>query len=455
MEKYKAYGFLKNYIVACVDFLTIKNYQKALPLLESSLEEYKQISGDQNTGKMLANEYCNILYRTAWTLEQINENEKAARYYLQVSILNPHYSGLTEEMEKVNDKIKSAVALNNTAPGIKLFTPELVAGNMVKKVNKDAGQLEVSGEVNDASGIAWVKVNGQDVTTLKQDGFFRLSLTGNPSELNIVVKNKKGLTENKSYRLQASEKSILGDSGIPPIPPDVKPAFHAVLIACSNYNSKGFPRLPSAIEEAKEYKKMLIANYGFKEENIREIYDGDRRQILAGLDAKLKTLGDNDNLVILFAGHGSYSKEGSDLTGYWIPVNADELDYISNNDIGRIVANCQAKHILLMSDACYSAAMRSGNENFSALPELEARMEYKLHSRQVLTSGGFEKVPSESVFIKMVLTILKESDAPFLSAKSLYAAIFRGVQNQTKNEPELNTFGANDQGGQFYFIRSK
>jgi hypothetical protein len=89
------------------------------------------------------------------------------------------------------------------------------------------------------------------------------------------------------------------------------------------------------------------------------------------------------------------------------------------------------------------------------LPELPPKQEYKLQSRQILTSGGFEKVPSQSVFIKMVMTILKQNDEKFLSAKSLYAYIFRGVENQAKNQPELNVFGTSDQGGQFYFIKAK
>jgi tetratricopeptide (TPR) repeat protein len=53
MEAHKAFAFLKKYISACVDYVRIKDYQKALPLLLASLEEYMQSNQDQGTNRML------------------------------------------------------------------------------------------------------------------------------------------------------------------------------------------------------------------------------------------------------------------------------------------------------------------------------------------------------------------------------------------------------------------
>jgi hypothetical protein len=106
----------------------------------------------------------------------------------------------------------------------------------------------------------------------------------------------------------------------------------------------------------------------------------------------------------------------------------------------------------MISDACYGGAMRSGADDEHALPP---KMEYTFKSRQMLTSGGLEKVPGESVFINMVMKSLEVNKEKFLSAKLLYNLIFSGVKNQTDKEPELNLFGKDgNQGGQFYFIKS-
>jgi hypothetical protein len=141
--------------------------------------------------------------------------------------------------------------------------------------------------------------------------------------------------------------------------------------------------------------------------------------------------------------------------GYWVPLNASapEIDYVSNKKLDEIISGCQAKHILMISDACYSAAMRGGNEEDNSVPQ---KYEYKFKSRQMLTSGGLEKVPGESIFIKMVMKALQENQEKYLSAKVLYNLIFSGVRNQTNKEPELNLFGKDgNEGGQFYFIKAK
>jgi hypothetical protein len=233
-----------------------------------------------------------------------------------------------------------------------------------------------------------------------------------------------------------------------------KPVFHAVLIACSNYTGDKWKKLPSTINEANEYKDLLINYYGFDKKNILELYDKGPREILASLSSKLESLGDNDNLIILFAGHGTYRGDGNDRIGYWVPLNAnDPIDYISNIKLGELMLGCKANHILMLSDACYSAAMRGSDDDAHAI---EKKYEFKFKSRQVLTSGGLEKVPGESIFIKMVMKALKDNDEKYLSVKKLYSLIFSGVKNQTNIEPELNLFGSNgNQGGQFYFIKAK
>jgi tetratricopeptide (TPR) repeat protein len=451
MEQNKAFAFLKKYITACTDFLTKKDYKEALPLLQASLEEYKQSSEDQNTNKLLANEYSNIVYRTGWVLQNLNENDKALEYYKKAKVLNPSFTNISSVIENLEQKINNDAAVNNTPPSVRLLTPAIERNNIIQGNSND---LFVSGVVKDATTIDWIKVNGENVS-LQAGGYFSLNVKNASSGLVIQASSKKGLISSETYQLQAQTNSKGDEMDIQPIPPDQKPVFHAVLIACSNYTGQ-WNKLPSTVEEAKRYKELLVSKYGFKNENIVELYDKTYSEILSKLFSKVQSLTDNDNLVILYAGHGTYRKAGTEIIGYWVPINATspETDYISNNKLDEILSGCQARHILMLSDACYSAAMRgNGDDDIHAVQQ---KYEYKFKSRQMLTSGGLEKVPGESVFINMVMKVLEQNEDKYLSAKVLYNLIFNSVRNQTNKEPELNIFGKDgNEGGQFYFIMNK
>ncbi|NJO25648.1 MAG: hypothetical protein HC867_07650 [Bacteroidia bacterium] len=53
-----------------------------MPLLQTSLEEYRQVNQEQNnSNNPLFNEYSNIMYRTGWVHEQLGQKEKALEYY--------------------------------------------------------------------------------------------------------------------------------------------------------------------------------------------------------------------------------------------------------------------------------------------------------------------------------------------------------------------------------------
>ena len=209
--------------------------------------------------------------------------------------------------------------------------------------------------------------------------------------------------------------------------------------------------MPTTISEAKQIKSVLVSKYGFDSTNIVELYNKDYVKILSTLSSLLESLNDNDNLIIYFAGHGTYKNKGTELIGYWVPINATniDVDYISSKKLDELVAGSKTKHILMLSDACYSGAMRGKEE-----VKTPSKWEYKLRSRQVLTSGGLEKVPGQSVFVKMVMEALQKNEDPYLPVSELYSIIYSGIKNQANTEPKLIDFGSDgNEGGQFYFLK--
>lgn len=455
METVANWNFLKSYIIACCDHITKNEYETALELLEQSLKEYKDANQDR-ADIPVSREYANILVKTAFVYEKLSQKEKALEHYRIAHIINPLLPGITARVEAITGVIKKEIATLNTPASLNLLTPKLLQGTIAERADGNAPMLFVSGTVNDPAGIEWVNANGTQATTLEPNGFFAVKVKNDVNDLTIQSKNKAGRITTFNYQLQNTSRAT-ENSDIPPIPPEVKPGYHAILIAISDYNSADLKKLPNTVIEARAFKNLLTSQYGFKPENIDTLYNKGFMEIVGKLYSKLKSLNEEDNLVIFFAGHGTYKTTSDGLIGYWIPLNSTipEIDYISNIKMDELVGSCKAKHILLLSDACYSAAMRSDGNINTDVNYKPRDLQYTFKSRQILTSGGLEKVPEKSIFMQMVMKAMQLKNRKFLSALELYNDITPGVVNQTNNRPQLNLFGKDgNEGGQFYFIRN-
>ncbi|MEP7079459.1 MAG: tetratricopeptide repeat protein [Ginsengibacter sp.] len=450
IDEFPAWNFLKNYIIACCEHIERKDYENARLLLNHSLEDYQDVNSSTNPGLSINIEYTNVLSKLAFVNEQLGNKEKALEFYKKAFVIYPEANGLSARIDAISVELKKASYDGKIPVEINLLTPKISRGNSVEA--SDGLSLFVSATIKDNGGVSWVKINGKDAV-IQPGGYISASIEGKMNSFTIQAANKNGVISSQTYEIERGAKTT-NEMNIPVIPPTERPGFHAVLIACSDYNGSKWKPLPTTLDEAKAYKNVLIEKYGFAKENIVEVYNKDRREILNILSSKMQSLTPNDNIIILFAGHGTYIKrEGSEAIGYWVPLNAEtQVDYISNGNLSEIIYACKAKHVLMLSDACYSAAMRGSDED--AVDRLTARDEWQFKSRQILTSGGLEKVPGESIFIKMVIKSLKLNEEKIFSVKTLYNQIYLGVKNQTEREPELNVFGKDgNEGGQFYFIK--
>jgi hypothetical protein len=95
---------------------------------------------------------------------------------------------------------------------------------------------------------------------------------------------------------------------------------HALLIGINKYYKKEKDRtvidsvnsLEGCINDAKSIKELLTARFGFKENEITEIYDSlaTRQNILAGLDSLLSRSDTADIVFVYYSGHGMSYKYG-------------------------------------------------------------------------------------------------------------------------------------------------
>ena len=216
-------------------------------------------------------------------------------------------------------------------------------------------------------------------------------------------------------------------------------------------------RLKTAVSDAKSVRDVLLSRYHFDKDHLIELYDeqATRRNILDRLRFLAKKVRKDDSLVIFYAGHGhldSITKAGS-----WIPAGSgieDTSGWITNHDIKNYlrVDAIKAKHILLVSDSCFSGDFFRGHRG--KLPEVTdtvIKKAYKLTSRQAITSGGLEPVSDEgfgknSVFSHFLVKTLKENQKPLLVPSSFFPDIKAGVAENAEQFPRFGSL--KDTGGQ-------
>jgi len=244
------------------------------------------------------------------------------------------------------------------------------------------------------------------------------------------------------------------------------PAFRALVIGINRYapaGADGWQPLQSARADAEAVAGVLASDYGF---SVQTLLDGDatRAALLNALD-ELATSGPDGADLIYFAGHGFYDETLQE--GYWIPADARKTvggrpakeDWLWNSTLTRLINASRARHVLVLSDACYSGSLFRGDEPLSARGG-QAWYERAIAkpSRYLISSGGNEPVldsgAGHSVFAQEVLTFLTHGDKAIFSANDLGAALRERVAALTGQMVHMGPLPVSGHaGGEFVFIR--
>lgn len=144
---------------------------------------------------------------------------------------------------------------------------------------------------------------------------------------------------------------------------------YAVVVGIADYPGEE-EDLTGPRQDAAMFREVLIAKYGFKEQNIVTLTDrnGSRDQIINAFRRFLAQAGPNGTVVFYYSGHGTQLDENVGLTGADDPEEdgKDEAIYVWGNtaeekgslilddELG-ILANEQgAGRVMLVLDACFS-----------------------------------------------------------------------------------------------------
>jgi uncharacterized caspase-like protein len=291
---------------------------------------------------------------------------------------------------------------------------------------------------------------------------------GTPVE--IVAVDQQGKRVNRQFLIKRKTGDAAADARPQPVAVERRPSgvafgrYTALVIGNSHYAH--LDELPSAAADARAVADVLERRYGFR---VTALYDADRYAILSALNELRTRLGEDDNLVVYYAGHGELDQ--ANQRGYWLPVDAQRgnpANWISNVAITDIINAMKARHVMVIADSCYSGAL---TESGIALAEEElgddarARFEKSLvgrRSRTALTSGGLAPVLDEgtgghSVFARAFLEVLS-GNADVIEGRRLHQEVaaqvtFRARERGFNQEPRYAPirFGRHE-GGDFFFV---
>jgi hypothetical protein len=375
-----------------------------------------------------------------------------------------------EEIPVINVKNMSLYALKPSLPPpakekvpVTAAKPELTVTEPAYKINEAREpSVIVRGKVNSECNIEVISVNGQEAHFTKEGEFMaRVTLTEGENIVAIEAKNCAGWTrgyvifnlapmtadkEDEADSAQYAETSTLKELG----------KNLAVIIGVSQYIDPAMPDLYYPIFDARKVRDVLTGNYTFEKNNTLLLENPTKERIIGILDSLDRIITPKDNLLIFYAGHGSWDEKNS--MGYWLPADAAArlLDkWMMNSIITGYVSQSKARHTLVIADACFGGSIFRTRaikpEEEKALSDL-----YLKTSKKAMTSGDLMEVPDESVFVKNFIRLLADNKENYLSSEQLFFSIKPNVIKVIDLIPQFGTIkNAGDQGGDFIFFKKQ
>lgn len=229
---------------------------------------------------------------------------------------------------------------------------------------------------------------------------------------------------------------------------------YAVFIAIDRY--KEWPPLKNAVSDAERVRNVLENRYYI--DKVYTLYNeqATRDRVMRLFESLANELNPEDSLFLFYAGHGYIDPLTS--IGSWILQDGSSNRYspqgwLDNPSIRNILRRLKSRHVLLVSDSCFSGDilnMERGSQ--ITINDEYFKKAYARRSRQVLTSGASETVPDESVFTRTFARLLEENTRPYVDPLMLFNDI--RLTRDLSTSPLLGTLKDTDsqEGGSFIFF---
>ncbi len=232
-------------------------------------------------------------------------------------------------------------------------------------------------------------------------------------------------------------------------------ARYALLIGVGSYDQ--WPSLVNPIPDLRALAAELAGRYGF----LPEILENPGRSEILGQLRRYAALayGPEDQLVIAFAGHGTYDEVGA--IGYLAARDSASRQRDPNFEslipypwLLALIDGIPCRHILLVVDACYSGSLSESDPAAGGPPPAELRDRGRLKTRRFLTSGGKEYVTDgdpdrHTPFMGKLLAGLRSQKA---GDRLTLEQLFARFMSQIEPRPRWGRFGSDRSGGEFFLL---
>lgn len=358
----------------------------------------------------------------------------------------------------------SATIATGTQPSIELVEPAPIAvrGLMTIRVRGDEAHQTIVARIRASAPIASATINAMPVVA-DADGYVRLDLVlaGPTTPVEIVVIDKNGRSGKMPFL-------VLRENVLPQATQAAESAqkpgrYFALVIGNAAY--RHWDALSTPHEDATRVATVLRERYGF---DVTLLKDATRADTLRALSTLREKLGDNDNLLVYYSGHGTWDK--ANLQAYWVPVDGEKdsiANHISSSDITDQIGVMRATQVLVVADACYAGVMvRSVADSLTGPPanarESWMRQRAPVTSRKVMSSGNIREVLDggagrHSIFAAAFIAALEKRGEPF-EAQEIYREIAPRVEDAARGfgeqqEPQYGQLRhAGHVGGDFLFV---
>lgn len=222
---------------------------------------------------------------------------------------------------------------------------------------------------------------------------------------------------------------------------------------------KEFSPLNNAVKDIEDIKNVLLDGYDFTQDKAILLLNEEatKENIVEQLDHLAEAVKQEDKLLIYYSGHGHLNQHTG--LGYWIPYDAKKdktSNYILNSTIRDYIKVIEARHILLISDSCFSGSLfvRGAKRSVDiAMEDLEA-----IPSRWAICSGRHDELVYDgepgknSPFADSILELLRKNEKRFLNVAKVADRVVEQTRANYEQLPEGNPlYGVGHKGGQFIF----
>ncbi len=464
--------------------LKLKQQQEELQSTESKLvsleKNYQELLEIQAMEKQAAEKKAAILLsqKTKQHQEAMARVQKSQEKLTQqqkiISQLERERQQYEEKIKQLQQEVKSQKLAEK--PKIEIIDPPfvLVRGTPTVTLRSVVKKRDIIGKVTASNDLLSFMINDRK-SDIDEQGLFQttVNLVDTETPVHVVAIDRNGARASLDFILSLGKAIEINQRASEKIP-RVKMAqpwrtlnfgqYYALIIGNNNY--KKIPALDTPVNDATAVSNVLKEKYGFK---TKLLINATRYQILSELNKLRAKLAENDNLLVYYAGHGELDKVN--MRGHWLPIDADAdntANWISTVAITDILNTMSVKHIMVVSDSCYSGAMtrsslariEAGADPVKKSKWLQAML--KARSRTVLTSGGLKPVMDggggqHSVFANAFIRALSQNDT-LLEGQSLYRKVSAGIvaiaaEYGIEQVPEYAPIRhAGHESGEFFFV---